>query len=123
MSDAWLDFEQFIREMRTPAALPLDEKLTRDMDLYHDLDWEPAKIVETMRVWSERFRVDLRDFNVACYVPSAAMRKRDVAATALKSLFSARARASLGGRALTLGMLDEAGMMTTGLGLSRDSTR
>ncbi|MEX3785412.1 DUF1493 family protein [Paraburkholderia sp. JPY432] len=108
MNDTWLDLVQFIREVRTPAGLPLDDKLTRDMDLYHDLDWEPARIVDVMQAWAERFHVDLRDFDVAYYVPSANMRKRDIVAAALKSPFSASARELLGGRSLTLGMLDEA---------------
>ncbi|KXU86258.1 hypothetical protein CI15_17445 [Paraburkholderia monticola] len=108
MNDAWPDLERFIREKRAPAALPLDDKLTRDMDLYHDLDWEPAKIVEVMRAWADRFHVDLHDFDVRYYVPSANMRKRDIVMTALKSPFSASARELLGGRSLTLGMLEEA---------------
>ncbi|SMG12158.1 DUF1493 family protein [Paraburkholderia susongensis] len=108
MNDTWVDLDQFIREMRTPAALPLDEELTRDMDLYHDLDWEPARITDVMHRWAERFHVDLKDFDVAYYVPSANMRKRDVMAAALKSPFSAKARELLGGRSLTLGMLEEA---------------
>lgn len=78
------------------------------MDLYHDLDWEPPKIVTAMRAWGERFHVDLRDFDVACYVPSANMRKREVLLAALKSPFSAKARESLGGHSLTLGMLEAA---------------
>ncbi|WP_221307100.1 DUF1493 family protein [Paraburkholderia atlantica] len=91
--------------MRCP--LP-DQVHTRDMDLYHDLEWEPARIVDVMRAWAERFHVDLRDFDVAYYVPSANMRKRDIVAAALKSPFSASARELLGGRSLTLGMLEEA---------------
>ncbi|CAN7508908.1 DUF1493 family protein [Trinickia sp. LjRoot230] len=108
MDDAWHQLQQFIREVRAPGVLGIDEKLTRDMDLYHDLDWEPPKILDIMRTWSERFNVDLRDFDVAYYVPSASMRKRDVVLAALKSPFSAKARESLGGRSLTLGMLEEA---------------
>ncbi|APA84411.1 DUF1493 family protein [Paraburkholderia sprentiae WSM5005] len=108
MKDVWLDLERFIRATRAPAALPLDDKLTRDMDLYHDLDWEPAKIVEVMHVWAERFQVDLRDFDVSYYVPSANMRKRDIVVAALTSPFSASARELLGGRSLTLGMLEAA---------------
>ncbi|MGG1945479.1 DUF1493 family protein [Trinickia sp. NRRL B-1857] len=108
MDDAWLQLQRFIREVRAPGVLGIDEKLTRDMDLYHDLDWEPPKIVDVMRTWGERFHVDLSDFDVAYYVPSANMRTRDVVLAALKSPFSAKARESLGGRSLTLGMLEEA---------------
>ncbi|MGF6294274.1 DUF1493 family protein [Paraburkholderia youngii] len=108
MNDTWLDLTRFIREMRTPAGLPLDDELTRDMDLYHDLEWEPARILDVMQAWAQRFQVDLRDFDVAYYVPSANMRKLDIVAAALKSLFSASARELLGGRSLTLGMLEEA---------------
>ncbi len=106
--DLWLQLQRFIREVRAPGVLGIDEKLTRDMDLYHDLDWEPEKVVNVMRAWGERFRVDLNDFDVAYYIPSATMRKRDVVLAALKSPFSAKARESLGGRSLTLGMLEEA---------------
>jgi hypothetical protein len=108
MSDAWLQLQEFIREVRAPGLLGIDEKLTRDMDLYHDLDWEPPKIVNVMQTWGERFHVDLSDFDVAYYVPSANMRKRELVLAALKSPFSAKARESLGGRSLTLGMLEEA---------------
>ncbi|NML29758.1 DUF1493 family protein [Paraburkholderia sp. G-4-1-8] len=108
MGNTWRDLERFIRAMRAPAPLSLDDAPTRDMDLYHDLDWEPARIVEVMHAWAERFHVDLGDFDVSWYVPSARMRKRDIVAAALKSPFSARAREALGGHALTLGMLEEA---------------
>jgi hypothetical protein len=108
MDDAWPQLQKFIREVRAAGAFGLYEELTRDMDLYHDLDWEPPKIVNIMRTWGERFHVDLSDFNVAYYVPSASMRKRDVVLAALKSPFSPKARESLGGRSLTLGMLEEA---------------
>ena len=108
MDDAWHQLQQFIREVRAPGVLGIDEKLTPDMDLYHDLDWEPAKIVNVMQTWGERFHVDLSYFDVAYYGPSANMRKRDVVLAALKSPFSAKARESLGGRSLTIGMLEEA---------------
>lgn len=108
MDDAWVQLQQFIRGVRAPGVFGLDEKLTRDMDLYHDLDWEPPKIAMVMQAWAERFQIDLRDFDVAYYVPSAHMRKHEVLLAALKSPFSAKARESLGGRSLTLGMLEEA---------------
>lgn len=108
MDDAWFQLQLFIREVRAPGVFGLDENLTREMDLYHDLDWEPPKIVNVMQIWAERFHVDLRNFDIAYYVPSASMRKRDVVLAALKSPFSAKARESLGGRLLTLGMLEEA---------------
>ncbi|MCC8394333.1 DUF1493 family protein [Paraburkholderia sp. MMS20-SJTR3] len=92
MNDTWPDLEQFIREMRGPSLFSLDEELSREMDLYHDLDWEPPRIVEVMQAWAERFQVDLRDFDVSYYVPTASMRKRDAVAAALKSPFSATAR-------------------------------
>ncbi|HHL4082610.1 MULTISPECIES: DUF1493 family protein [Burkholderia] len=108
MDDAWPQLQQFIREVRAAGVFGLDDELTRDMDLYHDLDWEPPKIVNVIQMWGERFHVDLSDFNIAYYVPSASMRRRDVVLAALKSPFSAKARESLGGRSLTLGMLEEA---------------
>ncbi|WP_084044346.1 DUF1493 family protein [Burkholderia sp. A2] len=97
-----------MREVRAAGVFALDEELTRDMGLHHDLDWEPPRIVSVMQTWAERFHVDLSDFNIAYYVPSASVRKRDVVLAALKSPFSAKARESLGGRSLTLGMLEEA---------------
>ncbi|KVG52143.1 hypothetical protein WJ33_10745 [Burkholderia ubonensis] len=108
MSDTWFQLQQFIREVRAPGVFGLDEQLTPDMDLYHDLDWEPPKIVNVMQMWAERFQVDLEDFDVAYYVPSANMRKRDVVLAVLKSPFGTKARESLAGRSLTLGMLEEA---------------
>lgn len=108
MDDAWIRLQHFIREARAPSAFGLDERLTRDMDLYHDLDWEPPKILEVMHAWAERFNVDISGFDVAYYVPSANMRKRDVVLAALKSPFSTKARESLGGRVLTLAMLEDA---------------
>jgi hypothetical protein len=108
MDDAWDQLQQLIREVRAPGMLGIDDKLTRDMDLYHDLDWEAPKILNVMRTLGERFHVDLSDFDVAYYIPSSSMRKRDVVLAALKSPFSTKARESLGGRSLTLGMLEEA---------------
>jgi len=108
MNDAWLQLQQFIREIRAPGLLGIDEELTRDMDLYHDLDWEPPKIVNVMETWGAPFRVDLSEFDVAYYAPSANMRRREAVLAALKSPFSAKARDSLAGRSLTLGMLEEA---------------
>ncbi|KAA0086286.1 DUF1493 family protein [Paraburkholderia sp. T12-10] len=61
-----------------------------------------------MHAWAERFNVDISGFDVAYYVPSANMRKRDVVLAALKSPFSTKARESLGGRVLTLAMLEDA---------------
>jgi hypothetical protein len=107
VNDTWFQLEQFIREVRAPSLLGLDEKLTREMDLYHDLDWEPKRIVEIVNTWAERFRADLRSFDVSYYVPSAKVRTGEVLLTALKSPFGASAREALGGRSLTLGMMEE----------------
>lgn len=108
MDEAWLKRQQFIREARATGVFGVDEQVTRETDLYHDLDWEPAKIETVMQAWAQRFHVDLTDFDVAYYIPSANMRKRDVMLAALKAPFSAKARESLGGYSLTLGMLEEA---------------
>ena len=62
MADEWQDLQAFIREMRGPSPLGIDEALTRDMDLHHDLDWSPKKIVEIMKIWARRFNVDINDF-------------------------------------------------------------
>jgi hypothetical protein len=94
--------------MHGPSLFGLDEKLDRDMDLYHDLDWEPRKIGEVMQMWADRFRVDIEDFDVGYYIPQAGMSARAFFMVTLKSLFSSQARSLLGRRSLTLGMLEEA---------------
>ena len=60
--------------MRGPSPLGIDEALTRDMDLHHDLDWSPKKIVEIMKIWARRFNVDIKaknDSGVALACPSS----------------------------------------------------
>lgn len=74
MADEWQNLEAFIREMHCPSPLGIDEALTRDMDLHHDLDWSPKKIVEIMKIWARRFNVDIKaknDSGVALACPSS----------------------------------------------------
>lgn len=108
MRDEWEILQQFIREARGPSPFGLDDELTRDMDLYHDLDWRPDRIVEIMNWWAERFGVDISEFDIAHYIPSVKMRTSEFLVTTLKAPFSATARDALGGRLLTLGMMEEA---------------
>ena len=108
MATEWEKLQVFINELRGPSAFGLDDALTRDMDLYHDLDWRPERIVEIMSLWAGRFGVDISDFDIAYYVPSAKMRSGEFLWATLKAPFSASTREALGGRLLTLGMLEEA---------------
>lgn len=108
MADEWHDLQAFIREMRGRSPLEIDEALTRDMDLHHDLDWNPNRIVEIIKIWAQRFNVDVSDFDIAYYIPSVTMRMSEFLWATLKSPFSSRAREALGGRLLTLEMMEEA---------------
>lgn len=108
MADEWFHLRTFIREMRGRSPLGIDEALTRDMDLHHDLDWKPKRIVEIMHIWAQRFNVDIRDFDIAYYIPSVTMGTGQFLWTTLKSPSSASAREALGGRLLTLDMMEAA---------------
>lgn len=108
MADEWHNLQAFIREMRGRSPLEVDEALTRDMDLHHDLDWNPNRIVEIMKIWAQRFNVDISDFDIAYYIPSVKMRTGEFLLATLKSPFSASAREALGGRLLTLEMMENA---------------
>jgi hypothetical protein len=108
MADEWIELQAFIREMRGKSPLGIDEALTRDMDLHHDLDWNPNRIVEIMKIWADRFDVDIGEFDISYYIPSVKMGTGELILATLKSPFSARARETLGGRLLTLEMMVEA---------------
>lgn len=108
MNGEWTNLQAFIREMRGPSPFGLDDTLTRDMDLHHDLDWNPDRIVEIMNIWAQRFNVDISEFDIAYYMPSVKMGTTEFLWTTLKSPFNAKAREALGGRLLTLEMMEEA---------------
>lgn len=108
MTDEWHNLQAFIREMRGRSPLGIDEALTRDMDLHHDLDWNAKRIVEIIHIWAQRFNVDISDFDIAYYIPSVKMGTGQFLWTTLKSPFSASAREALGGRLLTLDMMEAA---------------
>ncbi|MBN3843595.1 DUF1493 family protein [Burkholderia sp. Ac-20349] len=107
MADAWKRLEAFVA---ADAGKPLVGRLelTRDTDLYHDLDMEPDHIEALVRRWAETFGVDLSAFDIHYYYPSAKLGIGAFLATVVKSPFSPSARETLGGRSLTLGMMEEA---------------
>lgn len=107
MADAWKSLEAFVAaDAGKPLAGRLD--LTRDTDLYHDLDMSPEHIMRLMTEWAAKFNVDLTGFDIHDYYPSAKLGVASFLATVVKSPFSAQARETLGGRSLTLGMLEDA---------------
>ncbi|WP_442808367.1 hypothetical protein [Trinickia soli] len=61
-----------------------------------------------MHIWAQRFNVDIRDFDIAYYIPSVTMGTGQFLWTTLKSPSSASAREALGGRLLTLDMMEAA---------------
>ncbi|MBY8608027.1 MAG: DUF1493 family protein [Burkholderia sp.] len=107
MADTWKRLEAFIAT--DIEKLPVDRiALSRDTDLYHDLDLEPNDIDRIVRQWAETFGVDLSAFDIHHYYPSAKLGIGSFLATVVKSPFSTEARETLGGRSLTLGMMEEA---------------
>ncbi|KVG38154.1 hypothetical protein WL29_08130 [Burkholderia ubonensis] len=107
MVDAWKSLEEFVA---ADAGKPLVGRLelTRDTDLYHDLDMEPDHIDKLVRRWAVKFGVDLSAFDIHYYYPSAKLGIGSFLAAVVKSPFSTEARETLGGRSLTLGMMEEA---------------
>jgi hypothetical protein len=107
MTDAWNNLVEFIAK---DAGDPLVGKLnlTRETDLYHDLDMEPKRIALLIDQWAAKFGVNLADFSIDDYYPSAKLGLGSFFMTVVKSPFSAQARETLGGQAITLGMLEEA---------------
>ncbi|AOI75824.1 DUF1493 family protein [Burkholderia sp. NRF60-BP8] len=107
MADTWKRLEAFIAT--DVARLQIDRiELSRDTDLYHDLDLEPHDIDRIIRQWGATFGVDLSTFDLHYYYPSAKLGIGSFLATVVKSPFSPEARETLGGRSLTLGMMEEA---------------
>ncbi|WP_028217642.1 DUF1493 family protein [Paraburkholderia oxyphila] len=107
MVDAWTELEEFIRkEAGEPLIGKLD--LTRDVDLYHDLDMNPPHIDRLLKQWAEQFNIDMTSFDLHDYYPSEKLGIGSFLAAVVKSPFSARTREMLGGHALTLGMMEEA---------------
>lgn len=107
MSDIWTCLSQFVAaDIGKPMLGALD--LSRDTDLYHDLDMNPDHIARFMSAWAVRFDIDITAFDIDDFYPSAKLGIGAFLASVLKSPFSANARETLGGHALTLGMLEEA---------------
>ncbi|MDN7516428.1 DUF1493 family protein [Burkholderia sp. AU45251] len=76
--------------------------------IYHDLDLEPDRIDKLVRRWAVEFGVDLSAFDIHYYYPAAKLGIGSFLAAVVKSPFSTAARETLGGRSLTLGMMEEA---------------
>ncbi|WP_176343221.1 hypothetical protein [Paraburkholderia bryophila] len=89
MTNAW---EQLVAFMNTDAVgfIGSNAALAPATDLYHDLDMSPESIRCLILIWAARR-------GTGAFV-----------ATLVRSPFSAKARHTLGGRALTLGMLADA---------------
>ncbi|WP_176045326.1 DUF1493 family protein [Burkholderia sp. BCC1644] len=107
MADTWKRLEAFFAADIANLAIDRSE-LSRDTDLHHDLDLEPHDIDGIVRQWAETFGIDLSAFDIHYYYPSAKLGIGSFLATVVKSPFSAEARETLGGRSLTLGMMEEA---------------
>ncbi|WP_186131889.1 DUF1493 family protein [Burkholderia gladioli] len=107
MANAW---EQLVALMNTDAAgfIGSNAALAPATDLYHDLDMSPESIRRLILMWAARFAVDISTFDIDFYYPSARLGTGAFVATLVRSPFSAKARHTLGGRALTLGMLADA---------------
>jgi hypothetical protein len=95
-----------------PANRLSADSNSRETDLYHDLDMNPDHISKFMKRWAAQFHVELNGFDLHHCYPAAKLSIGSFLATVAKSPFSANARETLGGRSLTLGMLEEA--MKTG---------
>ncbi|OXJ30981.1 MULTISPECIES: DUF1493 family protein [Burkholderia] len=107
MADTWKRLEAFITG--DVGGIPVRRiELSRDTDLYHDLDMEPDAIDALIKRWGGTFGVDLSAFDIHYYYPSAKLGMGSFLAAVVKSPFSLDAREKLGGRSLTLGMLKEA---------------
>ncbi|WP_175774588.1 DUF1493 family protein [Burkholderia anthina] len=68
----------------------------------------PGDIDPFIRRWAAAFGVDLSAFDIHYYYPAATLGIGAFLATVVKSPFSSAARTTLGGRSLTLGMMEEA---------------
>ncbi len=94
----------------------LDEKIGKplfgknifrpDDDLHHDLDLNPPAIASLIGDWSEKFGVDISDFDLASYYPASLLNTPHLLWTTLKAPFSRTARETLGGWRITLSMLE-----------------
>lgn len=91
-----------------PLSIWGEDALTRDMDLWEDIEWDEDKIAEVIKLWAERFHVDIQNFDLLFYYPTANLGKGEFTLLVLKAIFSAKARKAISHRALTLGMMEEA---------------
>jgi hypothetical protein len=106
-TDIWKRLEAFVAD--DAGKPPFGQlHLTRDTDLYHDLDMTTAHIKRFLDQWAATFHVDMASFDLHFYYPPDKLGLGSFFATIVKSPFSVAARETLGGRSLTLGMLEDA---------------
>ncbi len=84
------------------------DEFTRDQDLHHDLDLEPQAIDELIKDFARHFRVDISEFDLQYYFPLSAAGYHEFLKCLIASSISTSARAKLGGRMITIGMLEDA---------------
>lgn len=84
------------------------DEFTRDQDLHHDLDLEPQAIDELIKEFAHRFRVDISEFDLQYYFPLSKVGHLEFLKCLVISPISTSARAKLGGRMITIGMLEDA---------------
>ncbi|MEX3955954.1 uncharacterized protein DUF1493 [Trinickia symbiotica] len=106
-NETWVQLVRFF-EPRLAKPIFGENRLTRNTDLYHDLDMEPDEIEQVLREWATAFDVDMSAFDLGHYYPASELNRKDFFVTLLKVPFSKRARETLGGWQLTLGMLEDA---------------
>ena len=106
-SQAWDALVEFIEPIMGKPLVGRN-RFTRETDLYHDLDLNPATIARVLADWSARFSVDMTEFDIERYYPFSKLRASKLLVALLKAPFSREARDILGGSQLTLGMLQEA---------------
>jgi hypothetical protein len=107
MKSSWESLQEF---MTSAWGRPIlgSPALTRDIDLYHDLDMQPDRIEKLMADWARKFNVDATQFDINDYYPSKNLRMSQFLTALIKAPFSAAARDALATQSLTLGMLEEA---------------
>ncbi|WP_321799882.1 DUF1493 family protein [Caballeronia sp. J97] len=108
------DWERLVDYFEARIGKPLlgRNRFTPETDLYHDLDLNPPEISALLNDWGTTFGVDMSEFEIGHYYPFIRLNRPAFLWALLTSPFSRKARETLGGWQLTLGMLEDA--MTRG---------
>jgi len=106
-SKEWIELIRFV-EPFAGSSVSRGNQYNRDTDLHHDLDLEPEKIQKMLNSWSIQFGVDMTKFDLHHYYPANKLSKKDFFLTLGRVFFSKKARETIGGWTLTLGMMEEA---------------